>query len=121
VVTPTELRGREIRGERSMTDAIVREELALLARVRELLDDPAPVGDSGEASLVKELTRLILSKPGVDKVAVIMNVVSNTRVDMMARGIVKGILESGKNPAQTVAVFRVPGACEDEGKKILSK
>jgi len=41
-----------------MTDAIVREELALLARVRELLDDPAPVGDSGEASLVKELTRL---------------------------------------------------------------
>ncbi len=41
-----------------MTDAIVQEELALLARVRELLDDPLPVGDSGEASLVKELTRL---------------------------------------------------------------
>ncbi len=41
-----------------MTDAIVREELALLARVRELLDDPTPVGDSGEAGLVKELTRL---------------------------------------------------------------
>ena len=41
-----------------MTDAIVREELALLERVRERLDDPAPVGDSGEASLVKELTRL---------------------------------------------------------------
>jgi DNA helicase-2/ATP-dependent DNA helicase PcrA len=41
-----------------MKDAIVREELALLARVRELLDDPTPMGDSGEASLVKELTRL---------------------------------------------------------------
>jgi DNA helicase-2/ATP-dependent DNA helicase PcrA len=41
-----------------MTDAIVREEQALLARVSELLDDPTPVGDSGEASLVKELTRL---------------------------------------------------------------
>ena len=79
------------------------------------------VGGNPSVLKVKELTRLILSKPGVDKIAVIMNVVSNTRVDMMARGIVKGILESGKNPAQTVAVFRVPGAWEDEGQKILSK
>jgi succinyl-CoA synthetase beta subunit len=79
------------------------------------------VGGNPSVLKVKELTRLILSKPGVEKIAVIMNVVSNTRVDMMARGIVKGILESGKNPAQTVAVFRVPGAWEDEGKKILSK
>jgi len=79
------------------------------------------VGGNPSVLKVKELTRLILSKPGVDKIAVIMNVVSNTRVDMMARGIVKGILESGKNPAQTVAVFRVPGAWEDEGHKILSK
>jgi succinyl-CoA synthetase beta subunit len=79
------------------------------------------VGGNPSVLKVKELTRLILSKPGVDKVAVIMNVVSNTRVDMMARGIVKGILESGKHPAQTVAVFRVPGAWEDEGQKILSK
>jgi succinyl-CoA synthetase beta subunit/citryl-CoA synthetase large subunit len=64
---------------------------------------------------------LILSKPGVDRIAVIMNVVSNTRVDLVARGIIKGILESGKNPVQTVAVFRVPGAWEEEGSKILSK
>ena len=79
------------------------------------------IGGNPSVLKVKELTRLILSKPGVDKVAVIMNVVSNTRVDLVARGIVKGILESGKNPAQTVAVFRVPGAWEDEGAKILSK
>ncbi len=79
------------------------------------------VGGNPSVLKVKELTRLILSKPGVDKVAVIMNVVSNTRVDMMARGIVKGILESGKDPAQAVAVFRVPGAWEEEGHKILSK
>ena len=49
------------------------------------------VGGNPSVLKVKELTRLILSKPGVDKIAVIMNVVSNTRVDMMARGIVKGI------------------------------
>jgi succinyl-CoA synthetase beta subunit len=79
------------------------------------------IGGNPSVLKVKELTRLILSKPGVDKIAVIMNVVSNTRVDLVARGIVKGILESGKSPAQTVAVFRVPGAWEEEGFKILSK
>ncbi len=79
------------------------------------------IGGNPSVLKVKELTRLILSKPGVDKIAVIMNVVSNTRVDLVARGIIKGILESGKDPAQTVAVFRVPGAWEEEGFKILSK
>jgi succinyl-CoA synthetase beta subunit/citryl-CoA synthetase large subunit len=79
------------------------------------------IGGNPSVLKVKELTRLILSKPGVDKIAVIMNVVSNTRVDLVARGIVKGILECGRNPARTVAVFRVPGAWEEEGSKILSK
>ena len=79
------------------------------------------IGGNPSVLKVKELTRLILSKPGVDKLAVIMNVVSNTRVDLVARGIVKGILESGRDPARTVAVFRIPGAWEEEGFKILSK
>jgi succinyl-CoA synthetase beta subunit/citryl-CoA synthetase large subunit len=79
------------------------------------------IGGNPSVLKVKELTKLILSKPGVNKIAVIMNVVSNTRVDLVARGIVKGILESGKNPAKTVAVFRIPGAWEEEGFKILSK
>jgi succinyl-CoA synthetase beta subunit/citryl-CoA synthetase large subunit len=79
------------------------------------------IGGNPSVRKVKELTRHILSKPGVEKVAVIMNVVSNTRVDLVARGIVKGILEAGKVPSETVAVFRIPGAWEDEGFKILSK
>lgn len=70
---------------------------------------------------VKELTKHILSKLNVEKIAVIMNVVSNSRVDLVARGVVKGILEAGKVPSETVAVFRVPGAWEQEGFKILSK
>jgi succinyl-CoA synthetase beta subunit len=69
----------------------------------------------------KELTKLILSKPSVKKIAVIMNVVNNTRVDLMARGVIKGILEIGKNPSETLCVFRVPGAWEEEGFKILSR
>jgi succinyl-CoA synthetase beta subunit/citryl-CoA synthetase large subunit len=79
------------------------------------------IGGNPSVLKVKELTKLILSKPGVEKIAVIMNVVSNTRVDLVARGIVKGILESGRDPAKTVAVFRIPGAWEEEGFKILSK
>jgi len=79
------------------------------------------IGGNPSVRKTKELTKHILSKPGVDKIAVIMNVVSNTRVDLMARGVIKGILESGKNPAETIAVFRIPGAWEEEGFLILSK
>jgi succinyl-CoA synthetase beta subunit len=79
------------------------------------------IGGNPSVLKVKELTRLILSKPNVNKIAVIMNVVSNTRVDMVARGIVKGTIESGRKPADTIAAFRIPGAWEEEGAKILSK
>jgi len=79
------------------------------------------IGGNPSVLKVKELTRLILSKPNVQKIAVIMNVVSNTRVDLVARGIIKGILEAGRDPAETVAAFRIPGAWEGEGFKILSK
>jgi succinyl-CoA synthetase beta subunit len=79
------------------------------------------IGGNPSVLKTKELTKHILSKPGVEKIAVIMNVVSNTRVDLMARGVIKGILESGRNPSETLAVFRIPGAWEEEGHKILSK
>jgi succinyl-CoA synthetase beta subunit len=78
------------------------------------------IGGNPSVLKTKELTKHILSKPGVEKVAVIMNVVSNTRVDLVARGVIKGILELGKNPSEALAVFRIPGAWEEEGFKILS-
>jgi succinyl-CoA synthetase beta subunit len=79
------------------------------------------IGGNPSVLKTKELTKHILSKPGVEKIAVIMNVVNNTRVDLMARGVIKGILEVGRNPSETLAVFRIPGAWEEEGFKILSK
>jgi len=79
------------------------------------------IGGNPSVLKVKELTKHLLSKPGVKKIAVIMNVVSNTRVDLVARGVIKGILESGREPAQTIAVFRIPGAWEEEGFKILKR
>ncbi|MBW2313353.1 MAG: acetate--CoA ligase family protein [Deltaproteobacteria bacterium] len=79
------------------------------------------IGGNPSVSKACELTKLILSKPGVEKIAVMMNVVSNTRVDIVARGVVKGCIESGKDPAKVISIFRIPGAWEDEGFKILEK
>jgi succinyl-CoA synthetase beta subunit len=79
------------------------------------------IGGNPSVNKAKELTKLILSKPGIDKIAVIMNVVSNTRVDIVARGVVKGVVESGFDPAEKVAIFRIPGSWEEEGFKILAK
>ena len=55
------------------------------------------------------------------KIAVMMNVVSNTRVDIVARGVIKGCIEAGKKPSDVIAIFRIPGAWEGEGFKILAK
>ena len=79
------------------------------------------IGGNPSVRKACELTKLILSKPGVEKIAVMMNVVSNTRVDIVARGVIKGCVESGKDPRDVIAVFRIPGAWEDEGFKILRK
>jgi succinyl-CoA synthetase beta subunit len=67
------------------------------------------------------LAKLVLQKPGVDKIAVMMSIVSNTRVDIVARGVIKACLELGHDPAEKIAIFRIPGAWEEEGFKILEK
>ena len=77
------------------------------------------IGGNPSVWKIKELTKLILSRPQVEKLAVIMNVVSNTRVDLVARGVVKGVLESGLDPRTIIAAFRIPGSWEEEGKAIL--
>lgn len=77
------------------------------------------IGGNPSVWKVKELTKLILSQPQVERLVVIMNVVSNTRVDLMARGVIKGILELGREPREVIAAFRIPGSWEDEGAKLL--
>jgi succinyl-CoA synthetase beta subunit/citryl-CoA synthetase large subunit len=67
------------------------------------------------------LAKLVLQKPGVDKIAVMMSIVSNTRVDIVARGVIKACLELGYDPAEKIAIFRIPGAWEEEGFKILER
>ena len=98
--------------------------LTLFDAIRKHGGKPANYCEIGGNPSVKkacDLTKLILSKPGVEKIAVMMNVVSNTRVDMVARGVIKGCIESGKDPSEAITIFRIPGAWEDEGFKILAK
>ena len=77
----------------------------------------------GNPSVAKAcgLAKLVLQKPGVDKIAVMMSIVSNTRVDIVARGVIKACLELGYDPAEKIAIFRIPGAWEEEGFKILER
>ena len=35
--------------------------------------------------------------------------------------VIKACLELGKDPGETIAIFRIPGAWEEEGFKILDK
>jgi succinyl-CoA synthetase beta subunit len=79
------------------------------------------IGGNPSVSKAANLTKLVLQKPGVDKIAVMMSIVSNTRVDIVARGVVKACLELGFNPAEKIAIFRIPGAWEEEGFKILDR
>ena len=39
----------------------------------------------------------------------------------VARGVIQACVELGFDPAEKIAVFRIPGAWEDEGFKILEK
>jgi succinyl-CoA synthetase beta subunit/citryl-CoA synthetase large subunit len=48
-----------------------------------------------------------------------MSIASNTRVDIVARGVIKACLELGYDPAEKIAIFRIPGAWEEEGFQIL--
>jgi succinyl-CoA synthetase beta subunit len=77
----------------------------------------------GNPSVAKAcgLAKLVLQKPGVGKIAVMMSIVSNTRVDIVARGVIKACLELNMDPAEKIAIFRIPGAWEEEGFKILEK
>jgi succinyl-CoA synthetase beta subunit len=79
------------------------------------------IGGNPSVSKACGLAKEVLKKDGVERIAVMMSTVSNTRVDIVARGVIKACLELGKDPAETIAIFRIPGAWEEEGFKILER
>ena len=98
--------------------------LTLTDAVRSQGGKPANYSEiGGNPSVAKAcgLAKEVLEKDGVEKIAVMMSIVSNTRVDIVARGVIKACLELGKDPGETIAIFRIPGAWEEEGFKILER
>src|SRR6201991_4996258 len=98
--------------------------LTLTDAVRSQGGKPANYSEiGGNPSVAKAcgLAKQVLEKDGVEKIAVMMSIVSNTRVDIVARGVIKACLELGKDPGETIAIFRIPGAWEDEGFRILER
>ena len=98
--------------------------LTLTDAVRSQGGKPANYSEiGGNPSVAKAcgLAKEVLEKDGVEKIAVMMSIVSNTRVDIVARGVIKACLELGKDPGETIAIFRIPGAWEEEGFKILDR
>jgi succinyl-CoA synthetase beta subunit/citryl-CoA synthetase large subunit len=98
--------------------------LTLFDAVRKYGGEPAnycEIGGNPSVANAGGHAKLVLEKPGVEKIAVMMSIVSNTRVDIVARGVIKACLELGYDPAEKIAIFRIPGAWEDEGYKILDK
>jgi succinyl-CoA synthetase beta subunit/citryl-CoA synthetase large subunit len=79
------------------------------------------IGGNPSVSKACGLAKQVLMKAGVTKIAVMMSIVSNTRVDIVARGVIKACLELDRDPAETIAIFRIPGAWEEEGYKILDR
>jgi succinyl-CoA synthetase beta subunit/citryl-CoA synthetase large subunit len=98
--------------------------LTLFDAVRAAGGKPAnycEIGGNPSVSKAAALTKLICQQPKVDKIAVMMNVVSNTRVDIVARGVIKGCIEAGFEPSEKIAIFRIPGSWEEEGFAILER
>src|SRR5262249_59502902 len=60
------------------------------------------IGGNPSMTKTKELTKLILSKPSVKKIAAMMNVAPNTRVDIVAPPVIKGCVQAGPRPPRTV-------------------
>jgi len=79
------------------------------------------IGGNPSVSKASGLAREVLKKDSVEKIAVMMSIVSNTRVDIVARGVIKACLELDRDPAETIAIFRIPGAWEEEGYRILER
>ena len=97
--------------------------LTVFDAIRDAGGSPAnycEVGGNPSVAKVAAFTTLLLGELGARRLAVIMNVVSNTRADLIARGVVQGCVDAGRDPRTTIAVFRVPGAWEHESRELLA-
>lgn len=81
----------------------------------------AETGGNPSEEKVYELTKGVLSKPGVRGLFVAHNITNNTQVDVMARGIVRALREMGIDPRTFPVVVREAGVNDALGKQIFEE
>src|SRR6185437_129888 len=89
---------REFDGDLGLVIGAGGGSLTLFDAIRKHGGKPANYCEIGGNPSVRKaagLAKLVLQKPGVDKIAVMMSIVSNTRVDIVARGVIKACVELG--------------------------
>ena len=96
-------------GSLTLTDA-VRSQGGKPANYAEIGGNPSVAKSNG---LAKE----VLKKDGVEKIAVMMSIVSNTRVDIVARGVIKACLELGQGPGRDDRRLPHPGGLGGGGRE----
>lgn len=77
------------------------------------------VGGNPTENKVYGLCKGILSKKGVKGLFLAHNITSNTRIDVMASGVVRALKELAIDPADFPVVIREAGTFDAEGKKIF--
>lgn len=81
----------------------------------------AEIGGNPTEQKVAGMTRVVLSKPGVEGLFIAHNITNNTQTDVIARGVVTGIRHAGKDPATLPVVAREAGLHDEEGRKIFEE
>jgi len=78
------------------------------------------VGGNPPERKVYGVTKGILSKPGVRGLFVAHNITNNTQVDVMAKGVVQALIDSGKDPQAFPVVVREAGVNDEDAKEIFT-
>jgi succinyl-CoA synthetase beta subunit len=79
------------------------------------------IGGNPSADKVRELTRVVLSCPGVRGLLVGHNITNNTQVDLVAQGVVAALADLGIDPRAFPVVARELGTNDEEGRRLFEQ
>jgi succinyl-CoA synthetase beta subunit/citryl-CoA synthetase large subunit len=67
------------------------------------------------------LTKVILSKPGVEGLLACSNITNNTQQDIVAQGIVRALHDLDIDVTEFPIVIRLPGVNEDKARQVFAR
>ncbi|MBV7337343.1 acetate--CoA ligase family protein [Chloroflexi bacterium TSY] len=79
----------------------------------------AEIGGNPTAEQVREMTEIVLSKPGVEALFVAHNITNNTQVDLVAEGVVQALNAKGLSGQTFPVVAREVGVGEERAAEIF--